>query len=186
VAKEAALAIGFDPLMNWVDNTNLYTDWHEIEKLRPFDTILIYDVLDHVPEIVAIDCLIKARSILKPGGKIHIRFHPYTARHGTHLYTALNKAYAQFILPPDELQALGMDMNLMLPMTDPLSYYQKLVDDTGLKIVEKNVIKYDLPTIFRSGEAHNILTQRLGAIDASTIINIDFVDYILMAGSLVI
>lgn len=186
MAKEAALAVGYDPLMNWTERTDLYTEWFEINKLRPFDTILIYDVLDHVPENVAISCLVQARSVLKPGGRIHIRFHPWTARHGTHLYTALNRAYAQFILPPEELQALGMDMSLMLPMTDPLLYYQKLIETTDLKVAEKNVIRHDLPTIFRSGEAYNIFTQRIGGLDAATVLNIDFVDYVLIANSLVL
>ena len=73
------LAVGYDPKQhNWPseDKTKFTTSYEEAASLGPYDSILIFDVLDHVENESPVDLLKKAADLLADKGKIYIRTHP--------------------------------------------------------------------------------------------------------------
>jgi SAM-dependent methyltransferase len=77
---------------------NVINDFEIIKASAPFDTILLYDVIDHMssPEVV----LEELKSLLSPEGKLFIRCHPFSSRNGGHLSS--NKAYMHLFLPGEQ------------------------------------------------------------------------------------
>lgn len=106
----------------------------------PYDFILLYDVLDHLEGEDPVAFLTWAGGLLSHGGKMFIRTHPWTSRHGGHLYEiGLNKAFLHLALTPDELARLGHTPPPMLRLARPQASYESLFKDAGLKVLEKKV-----------------------------------------------
>jgi hypothetical protein len=82
----------------------------------------------------------EAKAVLSPGGKIYIRTHPWTGRHGGHLYRQLNKAFAHFLLTDDELSTLGVsqEQGILRPL-HPVGVYRHCFKLCNLQIIEENI-----------------------------------------------
>jgi len=77
-----------------------------------YDFILINDVLDHAAD--PLDMLEQVNKIRNPETKIVVRCHPWTSRHGTHVYKQMNKAFLHLIFNPyhyDQCILLGESSN---------------------------------------------------------------------------
>jgi SAM-dependent methyltransferase len=114
--RGAEKSIGFDitqqGTLNWEDSNDevlLTTNRDLVFQQGPYDKILLYDVLDHTPNSKSPlqDCY----DLLKPDGRIYVRCHHWTGRHGGHLYRTMNKAFVHFLFLPEELQKLGLQMD---------------------------------------------------------------------------
>jgi len=82
-------AVGYDIQQtgpfNWGDGEPLTTDFNRIKSGVPYQSIILYDVLDHVADPAA--TLAQVVSLCDKDTKIYVRFHPFISRHGGHLYS---------------------------------------------------------------------------------------------------
>jgi 2-polyprenyl-3-methyl-5-hydroxy-6-metoxy-1,4-benzoquinol methylase len=192
------LAVGFDIIeqKTWTqfepqENLVFTNHFDKITSYENFDYILLNDVLDHSTNPAKI--LEHAAKLKTPQtGKIFIRFHPFTSRHGTHLYRQLNKAYLQLVFTTEELQVFGIKEEEYTAFTpDPIETYKKLIKDAGLSIIAENVITQPVemffthkPQILRRIKEKMKKNKNAPLVDGSEfpreILEIQFVDYILI------
>lgn len=148
----------------------------------PYDFILLYDVIDHLEGEDPVALLTWANGLLSHGGKIFVRAHPWTSRHGGHLYEiGLNKAFLHLALTPDELARLGHTPPPALRLARPQASYESLFKDAGLKVLEKKVHGETVDEFFSGALLDRMIKITWkGAIDraeALKIIGNSFIDY---------
>tara|TARA_Y100000034_G_scaffold135520_1_gene207765 strand:+ start:4891 stop:6507 length:1617 start_codon:yes stop_codon:yes gene_type:complete len=138
--SKAAFAIGYD-----VKATvgNCTTNWKDVLENGPYDFILMFDVLDHLTVSPA-KVLSKLKGVLAPGGTLWVRCHPWTSRHGGHLYQTLNKAYAHLVFSEAELNKHDIRPEKTLKLTTPLDDYWQWFASAGFT-VEKESITTERP-----------------------------------------
>jgi 2-polyprenyl-3-methyl-5-hydroxy-6-metoxy-1,4-benzoquinol methylase len=146
------MAVGYDPVVqDWkhfgdVNGLKLTTDFGSVKNDGPYDVILINDVLDHCtnPKIA----LEQIRDIKSPTARIYMRCHPWTSRHGTHLYKQLNKAYLHLVFNEDELFGMGLKSTAATKLLDPMQSYHSLIKDAGFTIVNEETITHPVELFF--------------------------------------
>jgi len=140
VSREAAISIGYDIVRNklsqfdWENKDGsflLTTDFEKVVSEGPYDIVMIYDVLDHSSEDPS-EVLLKAKSVLAEDGKIYMRCHPWTGRHGGHAYRKINKAFVHLVLEEDELEEMGVSLEHNGKVLFPISTYNKAIEEAGL------------------------------------------------------
>lgn len=159
------------------------TDRKTVESQKPFDFIVLYDVIDHLEGENPDEFLSWVASLLSPGGKVFLRCHPWTARHGGHLYEKMNKAYIHLALTTDELVRAGLKTISNLKITRPLATYDNLIAKAGFAVVNRKGHTEPVEDFF-SGEILDRIIKVTwnGAIDHQTALKImsnQFVDYVL-------
>lgn len=186
------MAVGYDINdQNWNQfentvNLKFSTDFEEIKRNGPYDVILINDVIDHAEENI----LIKANKVKAPNGRIYLRCHPWTSRHGTHLYKQLNRAYLHLVFSTDELFGMGLKETTAKKILDPLPEYKKMIEEAGLKISEEDVVTHPVELFFthepavlrRIKEQWKVSKNKalaLGTEFPRNVLEIQFVDFIL-------
>ena len=148
------------------------------------DLIVLFDVLDHLVGIGAIELLSQLKSLLSPNGRIFLRCHPWTARTGGHLYTQRNKAFLHLALTPEELLAQGLTCSPNIKVNKPLATYEHMISMAELHIERKRV--HTLPVepyfsgpllsrIIKSTWAGNISEDK-----ALKIMSINYIDWVLL------
>lgn len=158
LAQNCKLTVGYDiESQNWdkrkIDEKLLLTtDWNEVKKNGPYEVVLVYDVLDHIvtPTYEIIDChnppnnIIEAfkaiKSVTAPAGTIYVRCHPWTSRHGSHLYQKINKAFLQLIFTDEELIKIGATETKLAiqKIIHPLDTYSKIFSLAGFRNIREN------------------------------------------------
>lgn len=157
VSNTAKLSVGYDivrdPLsrFEWEDEPSkpfLTTDFSIVKSKAPYDVILMYDVLDHASNPK--ELLEAAGSLLSEGGKIYVRTHPWTSRHGGHAYKSINKAFVQLVFSKEELLSMGLEIYDGQKMFAPLYTYRKWIQEAGLKTsVEPFLDRQEVDPFFR-------------------------------------
>jgi len=152
-SKETLKSVGFDIKKNdsWesmkAKKLTLTSDWSEVEKLSPFDIILVNDVLDHTrnpqEELKRIQKVKRSET-----GKVILRVHPWTSRHGTHLYKKLNKAYIHLVFSEEELLSMGLENMRTLKITEPMSAYKRMIKEAGFSILKEEVTTQPIEIFF--------------------------------------
>jgi len=141
VSGEATISVGYDIVrsqsskLEWENKKEkllLTTDFKKVVSEGPYDIVMIYDVLDHSSEDLS-EVLIKAKSVLSESGKIYLRCHPWTGRHGGHVYRKINKAFVHLVLNDEEMSHLGVDLEYNKRILFPISTYNKAIDEAGLE-----------------------------------------------------
>lgn len=169
--------------------TNLtYTDDYDDIKDNRYDVILAYDVIDHCDK--PIDALVKMKRILAPEGVVYVRCHPWTSRHGTHLYKTANKAYIHLAVQSDTLKKMGHQSLKTKKLLRPVHTYREWFDRAGYKIKEENVMTEPLESFFRENEKvqRSLHKHWLGLVNKGElnehaidrIMEIQFIDYTLV------
>jgi 2-polyprenyl-3-methyl-5-hydroxy-6-metoxy-1,4-benzoquinol methylase len=133
------------------------TDLKEVGSKGPYDAILIYDVLDHMPRGQT-EMLRKLKNMLKHDGSVYLRTHPFCSRHATHLYHDLNKAFVHLVFTDEELQQLGMGGEPTARVLYPYATYHPWIQKSGFKIVTENVSREDIEPFFQN---HKLIRQRI-------------------------
>lgn len=133
-------------------NENQTTDWQVILNNGPYDLILAYDVLDHCNNPV--DALKKIKQAKSDKGLAFIRIHPWSSRHGGHLYHSINKAYAHLILKDEEIIELGG--RVLSPRNISFNYRQWF-KEADLRVAQSD-FKNEFPEEFFK---HPIIKKRL-------------------------
>jgi 2-polyprenyl-3-methyl-5-hydroxy-6-metoxy-1,4-benzoquinol methylase len=184
--SDAEVVVGYDinPFERKFEDTGnlLFTEsLQDLKERGPFDIILAHDVIDHCekPE----EAISIMKELKKDNGKIYLRCHPWTSRHATHLYKALNKAYVHLIFSEDELYAMGIVPNFAAWCSNPTEYYQGIFDKNNLKIIQENKTKqpFELffltkPSILKRIRKNLKIEEKI----PTEILEIQFIDYLLI------
>lgn len=155
-SEEASLSVGYDLVqtgkLNWEssDEYFLTTDFDKVQEKGPFDVVLIYDVLDHAEDPV--DALNKVASVLKEGGKVYLRCHPWCGRHGSHLYRKINKAFVHLVLNEEELKELGCELEYNKEIIYPLRDYGNIIDNSNLKSIKNEIEEQSVEEFFKEND----------------------------------
>lgn len=131
------IAIGYDIAPSKIKfNTDNFTSEFDLVKLKgPYDIVLLQDVIDHIENADPVFILKKIKSVMNANGRLFVRNHPWCSRHGSHLYTKLNKAYAHLIFDESELSRMGGYTNEhTLKLIDPIESYKLWFSESGFKI----------------------------------------------------
>lgn len=182
--NETSLSLGYDINKQWeVPNDFLTDDWNKVVDNGPYDIVLLHDVLDHIESCDPIEVLEKIKIILAECGRIYIRNHPWSSRHGGHVYLQKNLAFIHLILDEVELTRVsGLKVDYNIKVTDPLPVYNHWFKEAGFKIEYEMPIKSPLDDYFKE---QPVLYSRLSKNwnvfedDFEEIMSIDFVEYIL-------
>lgn len=183
---KTSLSIGYDiENQNWQSKNGsiLTSNWLEVEQNKPYDIILLFDVIDHLSGESPTDVLKKIKNVLSENGKIYMRCHPWTSRHGTHLYHNLNKAYLHLIFSPEELQALLPESKNAEPnicVTYPIKTYTSYIEEAGLKIVNRKNTTETVEEFFKEPKiAKRIMNKTKFENFPEFQMSLQFVDFIL-------
>lgn len=146
-AKESGVAVAF--AYDVVASKGVANDWNAIRTAGPYDVVLMYDVIDHLVDdngnLIGVDqipeILKTVKGVLAEGGKIFMRCHPWTARHGTHCYLKNNKAFAHYVNSEND----GMPT---IKITAPVATYEQAFKKAGLKIAKKSIVEQTVEPLF--------------------------------------
>lgn len=190
IAQEASKrglveTIGYDIVAedNWNNRSGakFTSNFDNIPKDH-FDYVMLYDVLDHCEDPV--EAMTQVKSVLKPGGAIFVRCHPWPSRHAMHLYKqGLNQAYLHLFLTWNELNDLIDGPPVFTRTeTDPIKAYHWWFD--GLNIIKERFVREDVSEFFFVPSFKELLANEQ-QIDSEHIdgfldtMRISFVDYVL-------
>lgn len=186
-AAKITTALGFDPQLDlFAESSGLTHEWQKVLQAAPFETVLCYDVLDHILDPADRQLAVqRIRQVLTPTGVAVIRFHPFTSRHGTHLYHQFNKAYAHLFMTPDELTALGYHTQPVAQITRPLRTYNELMATAKLHILHKDVAQRNVEPLFQEKHIVNQLIAKYwpdddyvkSATTLTNILSVEFIDF---------
>lgn len=159
----------------------VFTNNLQTEK-ELFDVVFLYDVLDHCEDPIGVMEDIKSR--LSTNGKVYVRCHPWTSRHGMHLFKiGLNKAYLHLFLNWDELvQASGQQPWFTRPEKNPIEAYHWWFHQ--FRIVKEVPIKDLVPDFFKNQKMKELIAERqqMPFEDVNQFLDlmeVSFVDYVL-------
>ena len=180
------VAVGYDLLghPSWAEfKSTMTTDFGIVKENGPYDTIIIFDVLDHIKQESPVSLLSKAKEVLKDDGKIYMRVHPFTSRHATHLYHELNKAFIHLVFTEDELKQLVPESKYVEESTGvlyPVRTYNDYVDKAGLKSINRRDITERVEPFFKIPKiAERIIgTTKMGSFPEFQM-SMQFFDYVL-------
>lgn len=182
--REVKLALGYDVNLSECKFPRAdFTDNFEVVKGKaPFDIVLLHDVLDHAVVIDPIQILMQIKSVLSPKGRLYVRNHPWSSRHGGHLYTKKNKAYLHLVMDSVELSRIGgLEPEHNVRVVTPLETYRHWFDQAGFKVVSEIPIKNKVEDLFtQPSPVYDRIRKNFEHPD--TMINhleIGFVEYVL-------
>ena len=147
IDQNTTLSVGYDinedPHWNEFRNkgVTLTNDMKVVESQAPYDVILIYDVIDHATLEEVKQIMVKVKSLLSNKGTVYLRAHPFCSRHATHLYHKLNKAYVHLVFTEEELAEMGYESPVNAKILFPISQYEKIFKEAGLKVQSSNVLR---------------------------------------------
>jgi 2-polyprenyl-3-methyl-5-hydroxy-6-metoxy-1,4-benzoquinol methylase len=195
MAKNSSFSVGYDINKNpksqliWEEtqeNFLLTTNFDKVKENAPYDVILLYDVMDHTEGESNVELLLKIKSILAENGNVYVRCHPWTGRHGGHIYKKINKAFVHLVFNEEELNELGVEnIEYNNKYMYPIKFYDETIDQSGFKRINKEIDTQEVESFFANNP---LIKQRI--IDAFKIktwtldppvfqMSLCFVDYIL-------
>lgn len=191
----AGLVVGYDIKLTHhlktfaFGNAKYCTSVEQVEAHKPYDIVILHDVIDHLQNQNPTEFLKWITSLLSVDGTIFIRFHPWTSRHGSHLHEyhhdapLLNKAFIHLALTIDEISDITNNQIMPnLKVLRPLAMYDKMIKDVGLRILLKTSHASDIKQFVGLLDIARIINATWGGrIDANTAIKImsnDYIDYI--------
>lgn len=188
IAKEAKSVVGYDLTQEetWESlekpNLTFICSREAIELRKPFDLIVLYDVIDHLEGENPDEFLAWVASLLAPDGKAFIRCHPWTSRHGGHLYEKSNRAFLHLALTLDEMVRSGLKPISNLKITRPLATYDNLLSKAGFNIDSRKSSSDPVEKFFSGDLLDRIIKITWqGNIDQHTALKImgnSYIDYV--------
>jgi len=128
----------------------LTTDWEKTKAQKPYDVVLLYDVLDHATDPVS--CLKQLREVCTSDTTIIVRTHPFCGPHGGHLYQKINKAYVHLIFTESELAEMGYPLDQLQKVFYPLATCDTWFKSSGFSIAKNNTVKTFVPDFFKNNK----------------------------------
>lgn len=183
--NDAKYALGFDvnKQEKWEEMDAEFTDdFNRVKHHGPFDVILLYDVIDHVHEMVHGQIMSQVRQVSNKNTVIHIRCHPWTSIHGGHLYENLNRAFAHLFLNDEQISKHQSESTCRV--TRPIATYRDIFNGRGLRVDHHRVHKINwngrVGKFFSQDDIVQALTKSLGNNKEwqDSVLPIEFVDYV--------
>jgi 2-polyprenyl-3-methyl-5-hydroxy-6-metoxy-1,4-benzoquinol methylase len=145
---------------------------------QKFKSIIMYDVIDHVVEVSAVEMLENVHDLLDDDGRLYISAHPFSSSHGGHLYQEENKAYIHLLLDDEELSKYQCYIP-NIKITRPQAQYNKLFGEK-FKIVKKELVtnrldKWIVDNIL--GEVHDRWYKNVDIEQVKKILEISKINY---------
>lgn len=143
LANNSEKVVGFDIRnhKSWASHNNknlmLTTEWSAVVSNAPYDLVIGFDTFDHLENVDLDDGMRSLWEIMSPDSRAFFRFHPWTAKHGSHLYERCNKAYAHLVLTPDELAQKRLFADYNVKITRPFATYDSLFTKNGFSILKR-------------------------------------------------
>ena len=167
------------------ENTIFTTNWEDVVEKGPYDIIIINDVIDHTQEFEK--SFIKIAKVKSETGKIYVRCHPWSGRHGAHMEKQLNKAFLHLVFTEAELYAMGVKPVNAVMLTDPVKSYHNLFKTAGFTVLRENFHRQNVELFFVHNPAilrrikekwknHDIYADKF----PREIMEIEYIDFILM------
>ena len=181
-AETAKKVVGFDTIPHtwgrWVkDNLYFTTELQDLKDHGPFDVILVYDVLDHCDDPVAV--LQQVKSLRRANGPIYVHCHPWASRHATHLYHQINKAFLHVIFSEQELLKLGYKGRKTVKLLNCMETYRKWFAEAGLEVKMESPSRKPVEDIFlRDPLLHKRMKAHWPGNLPNQECNLESVDYI--------
>lgn len=187
--RKAKVAVGYDIAPNpaWAElsaSGPILTETEGVlRKSGPYDIVLLFDVYDHATDPA--DMFRKVRSVLAPGGQVFFRGHPWSSRHGGHMYRSLNKAFAHLVLSRGLIDALR-DEPVPHPVIEPDWEYRRAADEAGFRVASLDVTRRPLEDVFRQKWfIEKVMAKNYDGSPVSTevvkdLLTIEFVDMVLV------
>ena len=185
LTQNPKIGLGYDliPSKMKFNNEHFTSEFDMVVKKAPFDIILLQDVLDHLEAEDAITVLKKLKGILSSDGRIYVRNHPWCSRHGSHLYTQINKAFAHLALDEAELSRIGGYVNdSTIKLYDPIDVYRRWFSEAGFKVCsEIPIIKKVEPYFRNQSFIKEKILRHWGGDELMMVKNmeIEFVEYVI-------
>lgn len=185
--REARVAVGYDVDLSKtpfdLTKFDFASDFRVVKSRAPFDIILLHDVLDHAVVIDPLQILLQVKSVLAPKGRVYVRTHPWTARHGGHLYLQRNKAFLHLVMDAVELSRVGgLQCEHNIKVSSPLETYRHWFAETGFRVVSETPIRDKVETFFlHPSLVHERLMRLFPGPDMVNHLEISFVEYVLEA-----
>lgn len=191
LGHQAKKVVGYDirESANWQRLTSgivSFTTDRNLVELNKYDSIILYDVLDHLEGEEPIKFMIWLHSLLAAGGTIFVRTHPWTSKHGGHLYeNGHNAAFIHLAMTPDELIQAGINIPPNLRLNRPMAAYDHFFREAGLKVDKRKGHVEPVDPFFSNELLDRIIKITWkGSIDreeALKIMSNSFIDYNLTA-----
>lgn len=182
LAKGCTKAMGYDIALE-SHTENLTTDFNVIKEHGPYDIIMIYDVLDHIFSEDPVAVMRKVREVCKPETRIYVRCHPWSGRHGGHLYAEFNKAYAHLVFTEEELIRLGYTPQQVRKILFPLASYQEIFSKSEFTVEKEILLQEKEKDLFEFPLVKQRIMRHWGNTNLTSFpdlqLSILFVDYIL-------
>lgn len=172
ILHKAGYARGYDivPTFDWQYTPELYL--HNLDKLEPFDCILVHDVLDHCVKTSQAVVMKQIHSLCHRNTVVKIRCHPWTSRHGTHLYHQLNKAFIHLLWTQAQLTAHVLEIPTLKVKN---ANYEQLFADSNFQIVSAMPLIDEVEEVFTT---YPQVKQRLEEQEITQeMMQVSFIDY---------
>jgi len=172
----------FDPSLKNKMPNSFTTNWAKVLENAPYDIILLYDVFDHIEGETEIEVFKKLKEVLSPDGKIYARMHPWTSRHGGHLYHEINKAFVHIALTEKELEHFtGKKIEVKVNKHFfPMKKYRDTINNSELKILTENQVTQEIDQIIKDSLIIEKIKKDYSFLEKPNFqMTLNFVDYIL-------
>lgn len=182
--RDARFAYGYDLSLKELKfpKDHFTSNFDDVRAKGPYDIILVHDVLDHIMMIDPIAALLQIKSVLSKNGRVYVRNHPWSARHGGHLYMQKNKAFLHLICDDTELVRInGLQCEHNIRVTTPLETYRYWFQEAGFKIIRETPIRDQVEEIFLTPSVINNRLRSKFSNPENMINNLEisFVEYVL-------
>lgn len=161
--KGAALSAGYDLKKSPVwdsyppaANLLMASDFDKIVAAGPYDSVVLYDVLDHAESPASV--LAQVKTVLAPGGVVNVRCHPWCSRHGGHTYRSMNKAFSHLLMSSDSVIKLSGGEAPVQKVIHPRLTYEGWFAAAGFGIQSGDFAKDVVEPFFRQGQIASGLT----------------------------
>ena len=182
--RETATSVGYDIDLSKLSfsGPDFTDDFNVVKSMAPFDIVVLHDVLDHAVGMEPIGILYQIKSVLSPKGRVYVRCHPWSSRHGGHLYTSANKAFLHLSLDAVELVRVGgLVCETTVRVTSPLETYRCWFTEAGFRVCSAIPIRdpveefFLMPSVARDRIVKNFPDLQT----AKENMEITFVEYVL-------
>lgn len=145
-----------------------------------FDIIMLYDVLDHAEDPMAV--MTHVNKLLRRDGVAYVRCHPWTSKHATHLYKqGVNKAYLHLFLKWHEIADLIQGDPMFTRMEkNPVEAYHWWFNSFDVK--KERMVREPVSDFFHVTAFKELLKNETGIEDIDGLLKtmeVQFVDYVL-------
>lgn len=144
INQKPSLSVGYDIVkqgtLEWEKESPLLTtNYSKVKSKAPYDIILVNDVIDHMDFNELIQNL---KELSDKHTIFYVQCHPFSSRHGGHLYRQINKAFAHVIFTPKELEKMGFKLD-SIKNYDVSFYKDKLMEhfDILLESTEEEYVE---------------------------------------------